>query len=100
MFTIQRLIFFLFLFKIGSLQNYSQHPKTVRFYRIQFLSDCRMVRYSNAIRIATSLDRFTIKMVIFFLPKWSRLVINNDRSGFQMLKRWPTFQKPDKLLGF
>ena len=50
-----------------------------------------------------SLDRFIKKRVIkniLFMQKWSRLAEENVRSGFQMVKRWPTIQKPDFLSGF
>jgi hypothetical protein len=57
-----------------------------------------MVRFSNAIRIATSLDRLTIKMVInIFLLKRSKLAVKNVRSGFQMAK---AFENQTNLSGF
>ncbi len=34
------------------------------------------------------------------MTKRSKLVVKKVRSVFQMVKRWPTIQKPDKLFGF
>ncbi len=63
--------------------------QTVQFYRIQFLSDCRMV---------TSLDRFIKKRVVkkyVFITKRSRLEVKKIWAGFRMQNGRQTIQKPD-----
>jgi hypothetical protein len=42
----------------------------------------------------------TVIKNILFMTKRSRLVVKKVRSSFQMVKRWPTIRKPDKLSGF
>jgi hypothetical protein len=89
---------------------YSQHPKSrLSSYQIQFLSDCRMVRFSSHSKSGRNLngprlDRFVMNKKISwpFIIKWSRLAVKNVRSGFRMLKTkwWPTIRKPEVLSRF
>ena len=82
------------LYRGLSLQSTSE-IRTVRFYRIQFLSGCRMVRYSNGIRNPDTMSGFGIAS----LDRFGMNFFSNKRVQASKTK-WPTIRKPDKFIWF